>query len=178
MSIGFHRLLAGAVLALAHAQSGAASVEHDAALLFGLEYEDIPPGSAIGPGASSCIEQETRPVRVGGQDWNGWHAVTARCGDRTVELLKRRISGQEGRPARWRIEDVLLLPPFPVNGARYLARQGDCAITDAPGTSFVALLRRRASGTPAIEQLWTYDLEQGRMQRQPAARLECSAAAG
>ncbi|GIZ51438.1 hypothetical protein [Noviherbaspirillum aridicola] len=100
-------------------------------------------------------------------------AASAQCGGRAVELLKRRVAEPAGGARRWRIEDVLLLPALSAGGSRYLARPGECVLKDAAGASFVALLRRRGGRAPGVDELWTYDLDQGKMQRQPGAMLEC-----
>lgn len=176
MSIALHRLLAGLALAVALPGVAAApSVEHEAAALFGLEYEDMPAGGPIRPGTLSCVEVESRVLESGGAIQNEWRAASAQCAGRPVELLKRRLPAQDGAAPRWRIEDVLLLPAGTAGGGRYLARPGECALKEAQQSAFVALLRRRGGRAPAVEELWTYDLGQARLQRQPAAMLECKA---
>lgn len=105
MSIGLLRSLAGAVLViafpLAHCMP---SVEHEAAALFGMEYDAIEPGHPILPGSLSCIENDVRDVHVAGQPHADWQIGVANCSNRHVELLKRRTGGAtEPRPAgEWR----------------------------------------------------------------------------
>lgn len=150
-----------------------APVEQEAAALFGLEYEPVAAGSPILPGELSCTEDEAAPLLRHGAPLPEWQAGAATCGGRRVELLKRRIADGDGGP-RWRIEDVLLLPAFTPASGRRLARPGECALPASPGSAFIAVLRPRASGRPpTVEQLWTYDLEHGRMRQQPASRLAC-----
>lgn len=176
MSTLLNRLLAFfALAAVCPVAPSAPSVEHEVAALLGQEFDEPAPGTPLRLAASSCTDYESLPVRVAGERQADWEAATVQCGGRRVELLKRRVTTAEGAAPRWRIEDVLLLPSFPAGGARYVAGEGEgeCLLGGAPGTSFIALLRRRGDRPPAVEQVWTYDLDRGRMQQQAATRLDC-----
>jgi hypothetical protein len=162
------------VLTAACANDWGVQAEMEARALIGKEAGARTFDDRVVPNESSCTHQGGGFVVVNNESSPDWGSTVARCQDRLVLLLERKIAGAVGADgrARWLIVDTLLLPPdVSQTGSRRLsltsATVGECDWEGNVGRDYYAALhygnRIEIDGHSGVEYAWSFDLERGRI---------------
>lgn len=156
----------------------------EAKALIGAEYTSQVERLPIAPGRSSCTAVGEGGLYIKEKTIEGWGTGQALCDGREVVTLLKHIGAVDGHP-KWKIVDVLLLPPLAKEGSRNTSRMPVthteigrlCDVTDLRGTSYIALLRwnnrERIDWRNGVEKAWTYDIQQERIVPASTRGISC-----
>lgn len=159
--------------ACAHANDWSLQAEAEVRALIGKESGANRLDERIAPNELSCTHQGGGSLVVNNEPSTEWGRSVARCQDRLVLLLERKLGGSGGQ-TRWLIVDALLLPaelgeatPEDRRLSLTSGSAGECDWQDAAGRDYYAALhygdRIEIDASTGVEYAWTFDIERGRI---------------